>query len=1188
MPYDPVRDAVRNSPVEQTHSPVFARRPRSPLHSPSLTRRATDISMLLNTDSAPPPHRTQPSTLSHILHGEDDKLAAASPFRRFAYPPDPLRSPSPNHLFPDSPRSRPSSSSSHAPPSTARNTTSPMLSPRIPPTLPYNPKKRITPAGSVLIPLSPVEVQMYKNYCGKGAARLKKRKRAASDDPELPPGKRHAGDVGLVVNHYNSRPDVGVVQRQESPIIGLKNFNNWVKSVLITKFAHPALAKSTHVQGRLSGKVLDMGCGKGGDITKWSKAKIRELLGVDIAAVSIEQARERWYAQKGGVKFDATFAALDAYSESISRAFPPAKLVQPFDVVSMQFCMHYAFETVQKARCMLENVTRYLRPGGIFIGTIPNSEFLLEQLSNIPAGQQDLSFGNDVYMIRFEERDKQPVFGHKYTFFLRDAVENVPEYVVRWENFRRMAEDYKLQLLYKKDFHDVFMEHQEDQEFGQLLVKMKVVDANGESSMDEAQWEAARSMEEMYSQTSAGGSGGIFHSAHHFTVAHSTLVDQQVSLNYNNDNTMRELLAYTIRGAELDSSERDPPPHCHPGTRVSILEDAKRFFQDPEPLNKVLWLCGPAGVGKSAIVQTIAESLNESTSEADPRFGAAVFFSRPNRRDNPKHVFTTIAYQLSVRYPFYRQYIAAGLANDPLFLDKSMSEQFKRLIVQPFTNQHLYRGPKPLVILLDGLDECDGDREQMNIVLLICRFVLQHPDVPLLWVIASRPEPHIRDTFHRPDISTAFTKVNVPIDSDEACKDVEKYLRKAFEEIKQNYPECFSETVQWPTETQILAICAAVLGLFAFAETVRRFVEDTEHGDPITQLEEVLTVIKKTHEQGDKSSRNPLATLDALYIRVLSSVPEDLYPTTVQILYEVCGQGQLSFPLVANFLGLAQNKAYSALRKLHSLLSIPSPKDVEHDNVSVYHASFTDFVWDSSRSEFDLDIIDLSWPLENAKETRRGLLVEACKEIGPYLPEIMQQPPPLSLRTLIEIFKKLDIMKLTLLDDSDFDFFYFFLRYVQKFARPRKVPETELTSLIPMGKLDRSSVDMEAPAYVHCLEKYPYDGSDLSDHIQGDTVKIRGLMLKKLNGRYRMDPMPGMEGYVEYGYVDSGALNEENMRPLLTDFDDLRVREPSKEVIIWGNGKKRVIMLRQQFRDDTESGPIKQKLFYLIPYPETS
>ena len=84
-------------------------------------------------------------------------------------------------------------------------------------------------------------------------------------------------------------------QRQESPIIGLKSFNNWVKSVLITRFAHPALADSPvspaeaegmgrgrpgERPGGVKGRVLDMGCGKGGDLTKWSKARIKEYVGV--------------------------------------------------------------------------------------------------------------------------------------------------------------------------------------------------------------------------------------------------------------------------------------------------------------------------------------------------------------------------------------------------------------------------------------------------------------------------------------------------------------------------------------------------------------------------------------------------------------------------------------------------------------------------------------------------------------------------------------------------------------------------------------------------------------------------------------------------------------------------------------------------------------------------------------------
>ncbi|KIK03835.1 hypothetical protein K443DRAFT_652210 [Laccaria amethystina LaAM-08-1] len=465
--FDPVRDAVLNSPIDPSSSSYFI----------PPTRRATHLSVLLNSDQPTEKH-SRPNSIDHLLLNTDI----------------------PHTTDPDSPISRSSrpSSSSH------RTTSSPAMppppSPPPPATTPYNPVRRTAP-GSVLVPLSQPEMENFKHYRGQGSTRLTKRKRGPSNEPDTldqPPLKKLVGDVGVVVQHYNSRPDVGVVQRLESPIIGLKNFNNWVKSVLISRFAHPVLAKSPPSNGFSgpgrgrggSGKVLDMGCGKGGDMTKWAKAHVRELFGVDIAAVSVDQARSRWELMRGP-RFEANFAALDCYAEPLSKAFSPAKLSQPFDVVSMQFCMHYAFETVQKARCMLENVSRHLRTGGVFIGTIPNADILLEHLDELPADTDDLSFGNSVYRIRFENRDSKPMFGHKYWFFLQDAVENVPEYVVRWENFVQMAADYKLYPVYKEEFHQVFEEHQEHPEFKPLLVRMKVVDTNGESAMDEDQWEAA-------------------------------------------------------------------------------------------------------------------------------------------------------------------------------------------------------------------------------------------------------------------------------------------------------------------------------------------------------------------------------------------------------------------------------------------------------------------------------------------------------------------------------------------------------------------------------------------------------------------------------------------------------------------------------------------------------------------------
>ncbi|KAG8217459.1 mRNA capping enzyme-domain-containing protein, partial [Butyriboletus roseoflavus] len=358
--------------------------------------------------------------------------------------------------------------------------------------IPYNPRNRKTPAGSVLVPMTSHEMEMYRHYHGIGTQLLlSKRKRERSRSPDnAPPVKRHVGDVGKII----CAPKSASSNAWNLPSFGLKYFNNWVKSVLITRFAHQALAASTVAQssgpGRGRGKVLDLGCGKGGDLTKWSKARVRELVCADIADVSIVQARERWQTMPHP-RFDAAFAAIDCYTEPLSKAFPPERLAQPFDVVSMQFCMHYAFETSQKARCMLRNVSQYLRKGGVFLGTIPNADQLLERLDALPPSATDLSFGNAVYRIRFEDRQSRPLFGHRYYFFLKDAVEDVPEYIVDWDNFVGLAAEYSLHPIYKEEFHQIFAEHSEQEEFKELMVRMKVVDANGESAMNEEQWEAA-------------------------------------------------------------------------------------------------------------------------------------------------------------------------------------------------------------------------------------------------------------------------------------------------------------------------------------------------------------------------------------------------------------------------------------------------------------------------------------------------------------------------------------------------------------------------------------------------------------------------------------------------------------------------------------------------------------------------
>ena len=122
--------------------------------------------------------------------------------------------------------------------------------------------------------------------------------------------------------------------------------------------------------------VLDIGCGKGGDLLKWSKAKIDHLVGVDIAQTSVEQAKDRYGEMKARNRhnsntFSADFYAADCTRVDLETVYDDQNVT--FDIVSCQFAFHYCFESIEQADAMLKNVSQRLRPGGFFVGTTPDA-----------------------------------------------------------------------------------------------------------------------------------------------------------------------------------------------------------------------------------------------------------------------------------------------------------------------------------------------------------------------------------------------------------------------------------------------------------------------------------------------------------------------------------------------------------------------------------------------------------------------------------------------------------------------------------------------------------------------------------------------------------------------------------------------------------------------------------------------
>jgi hypothetical protein len=337
---------------------------------------------------------------------------------------------------------------------------------------------------------------------------------------------------------------------------------------------------------------------------------------------------------------------------------------------------------------------------------------------------------------------------------------------------------------------------------------------------------------------------------------------------------MEKLLEKTIPGAAFDSSARDPPPRCHPGTRLAILEQCIDFIINCRDERKICWVFGAAGVGKSAIMQSVAESSLSSVT-----LRASIFFFVNGRSDGTKAI-VTLAYQLAVQCVPYRQFIMREIADDPSLFQKSMSVQFNKFVVDPFIHHPSLNSAGRVLIIIDGLDECNNSHTQRELLQLISDFCLAYSSSPIVWIIASRPEHHITSFFAQASVKGTYEKEEILVDSEQGRRDVESLLRSELNKIQNE----FSLDPKWLSEPDFWKLAKASGGLFIYAHVVIRYIGDSDIGDPTLQLREVLKVIDAHPLTNGPDEEHPMALLDLLYSRILSKVPTKIRENTRKLL----------------------------------------------------------------------------------------------------------------------------------------------------------------------------------------------------------------------------------------------------------------------------------------------------------------
>lgn len=382
--------------------------------------------------------------------------------------------------------------------------------------------------------------------------------------------------------------------------------------------------------------------------------------------------------------------------------------------------------------------------------------------------------------------------------------------------------------------------------------------------------------------------------------------------------------------ASYNASRPGTVTSCSKETRVEVLQEIDEWIANPEA-GRIYWLAERAGFGKTAIALSVAE---RAATRGD--LAASFFFSHQVVPDlsTASRFFSTLAFHLALfDKQLYRKRFAEAAKESPDVGAIKLGPQAEALFVKPL--QQAPQPSRPLVIVVDALDECDRTHAQELVALLTK--ASRDLSLPIRLFITSRPEHHIITAFQAVGISprTAF---------DTSKRDVETYLRKELPDIPEKLG--LGDASDWISEEEIALLISRAGGLFVYAVVIIRFIEDSDALDPRQQLDVLLQ-----EDEAQSAEYKPYEALDNLYLRVLAvatgNKPHLIKEVRIVLGITIVIAEQLPLSWLKYFAAPAVKNIHRTLNKLRSVIALDLSSD---QGISFHHASFKDFLLDSSRS----------------------------------------------------------------------------------------------------------------------------------------------------------------------------------------------------------------------------------------------
>ncbi len=253
-----------------------------------------------------------------------------------------------------------------------------------------------------------------------------------------------------------------------------QNFHNYHVKASLFKDVSPSMMSGSKM---MSGKLLDLCCGKGVDLKKMKGALYAEVVGIDYDYENIKFAQKYYDRVLPKPKPKAYFVRGDAgklifpnqdagFTES--EKMQMKKFIQTkyyFDVVNVQFALHYFFENEIRLRTLLQNINDNLKIGGFFIGTCFDGERIHQMMKGVNEIEGKTFSGETLWKIqkkysttRMSFDATKPNYGKQIDVFVKSIGNVHSEYLVNFNYLDTIMEEYGFVKVMVKPFSQYYEE----------------------------------------------------------------------------------------------------------------------------------------------------------------------------------------------------------------------------------------------------------------------------------------------------------------------------------------------------------------------------------------------------------------------------------------------------------------------------------------------------------------------------------------------------------------------------------------------------------------------------------------------------------------------------------------------------------------------------------------------------------